>query len=501
MVVAKPKVWFCLTMVMHCESYLPKLQNCCPMRTSLSSMKSTAAEDHNDSTRRSLMLSSLAAFIPPDPAQARGLIQFPVQSLFNTYHFLRVGETLLDDIWSTNPLFLTNRDDALSPKGEQQVLDACRAMRDDIPSVVKHSFAASAIDTATLVGREFNIGRSSLVPEFFFLDPRGLGQWDNLLRATTEPAVWYMDETEAGPAGVGGRPPPKEDGTPHETLADQAVRLRQLLSATESQFSGNTICFVFPDGTGPALLSCMIAGIPYNLCHRLDYAPGEVRLDVNFETTRALFQQKKDDPAYQLVLEKGEKELAVLRNKEVLVSVKDQRIEEEQAAIDEELRGLQDERSARLAKKDPPKDVDGGTEVSPVALAGVAALVVGGGAFLNGAASNDAVVGNRTESVNVPVGSSGDAGTPPIPVEFPPIGSRVESPIDLLPEPPRSVQPLASSDMRKPKPSFDVEATEDSWLSSLREIMEDASDAPTYQEDAPVIESPVLPPNDEGVWQ
>ena len=45
----------------------------------------------------------------PQQAQARGLVQFPCPHLSNTYHFLRVGQTLLEaqDMWSTNPLFLT----------------------------------------------------------------------------------------------------------------------------------------------------------------------------------------------------------------------------------------------------------------------------------------------------------------------------------------------------------------------------------------------------------
>ena len=43
------------------------------------------------------------------PADARGLVRFPCKEpLLNTYHFLRAGLSLLEieDIWSTNPLFL-----------------------------------------------------------------------------------------------------------------------------------------------------------------------------------------------------------------------------------------------------------------------------------------------------------------------------------------------------------------------------------------------------------
>ena len=225
-------------------------------------------------------------------------------------------------MWSTNPLFLTvgqrtrssltlskdtaviflirelsfffyslqNREDALSPAGQEQVVAACAQLQRDPPTVVKYSLAASCIDAANIVGRELRLGRDRLVPEFTFLDPRAVGGWDMTDKEKTLSAVWALDADEAGRDGLGGRPPPNEDGTPHEVLADQAIRLRQVLSILESQSSGETylvrasvIAFfhccthssshpcsfflyqlVFPDGTGPALLSAMLAGIPYN---------------------------------------------------------------------------------------------------------------------------------------------------------------------------------------------------------------------------------------------
>ena len=45
-------------------------------------------------------------------------------------------------------------------------------------------------------------------------DPRGIGKWEMLSYSQTRPAVWAMDESEAGPNGDGGRPPANEDGTP-----------------------------------------------------------------------------------------------------------------------------------------------------------------------------------------------------------------------------------------------------------------------------------------------
>ncbi len=65
--------------------------------------------------------------------------------------------------------------------------------------------------------------------------------------STMEKAVWAMDHDEAGKNGDGGKPPPTDDSTPNETLSNQAIRLRQLMSVLETQFSGGyyTCCYLF----------------------------------------------------------------------------------------------------------------------------------------------------------------------------------------------------------------------------------------------------------------
>lgn len=113
-------------------------------------------------------------------AAARGLVRFPCKDgLLNTYTFMRAGTSLLelDDVWSTNPLFLTNREAALSEVGEEEVRRACNLLKASgiTPTVVRYSLAASCIDTANVVGEELKIGRDRLVPEFNYLDPRAIG--------------------------------------------------------------------------------------------------------------------------------------------------------------------------------------------------------------------------------------------------------------------------------------------------------------------------------------
>jgi broad specificity phosphatase PhoE len=294
---------------------------------------------------------ALAGSIQPGAAQARGLVQFPLSKpLSNTYHFMRVGTTLLeeDDIWSTNPLFLTNSEDSLSPRGEAQVLQVCQQIIDSPrgrPTVLKYSLAAACIDTANVIARDLKIGGDRLIPEFVFMDPRGIGAWDMSRKTETYPAVWAMDAAEAGNDGLGGRPPPNTDGTAHETLGDQYIRLRQLLSSLETQYSGDTILLIFPDGTGPALLSCMMAGIPYARTHELEFRPGEIRLDVTPASIQDTLRQKEDDATlYMETISKGNIKLKELRNSDNIVSRKDQLTNQEQRNLEMALVKKQQER-------------------------------------------------------------------------------------------------------------------------------------------------------------
>ena len=284
----------------------------------------------------------------------------------NTYHLMRAGTSLLEeqDIWSTNPLFLTNRDDALSPLGFEQV----RAAADRIiqfspqrtPTIVKYSLAASCMDTANLLGQEFTLGRDRLIPEYTFLDPRAVGRWDMSRRSQTQPAVWAMDADAAGPDGMdpASRPPANNDGTPHEVLADQAVRLRQLLSLLESQDSGETIVLVFPDGTGPALLSCMIAGIPLNRVHELELLqPGDVRLNVTYHTTRQLWQERLNDDAfmkdYQNILTQGRRNIQQFKSATVeTMNIRDQQLEQERISVEQQAADIQRARQAAEKEED-----------------------------------------------------------------------------------------------------------------------------------------------------
>jgi len=340
---------------------------------------------------------SIAGWTDPNAipkAEAVGLVKFPCTDyeFLNTYQFCRAGESLLEEegIWSTNPLFLTNREAALSPKGIEQVERMCEELRADgvSPTVVRYSLAAAAIDSADIIGKELKVGRDRLVPEFNFMDPRAIGAWDMSHLDTTLDAVWAMDVDEGGRDGNGesARPPANEDGTPHENLANQVVRLQQLISVLETQYSGDTVLLVFPDGTGPALLTCLIGGIPLNRVHELEYRSGEVRLNVNYETSHA-FLSREPSKEYSEAIVRGRGQLNGLRaNPDKVFNVRDQQYAEEVRKDEEKkaellAREVEAKKESDLAEKarlqqQQLQKMDGtATESSPVDSN---ALVVGG---------------------------------------------------------------------------------------------------------------------------
>ena len=178
----------------------------------------------------------------------------------------------------------------------------------------------------------------------------------------------------------------------------------------ETQYSGDTVLLVFPDGTGPALLSAMIAGIPYNRVHELNYGPAEVRLDITMDSTKALLKSGALTEDYKTILAEGRQELKRLRSlkPEDVVSVKDKKLEEDRLEMEayanqvEKKRRVKDEqdRKAREARAREIEDdrqrrreekglnANEGDTIFPVLL-GAGALGAAGAVSLFGGEEND----------------------------------------------------------------------------------------------------------------
>ena len=162
--------------------------------------------DKNDESttlsRRDLLSSSIMAFscssmtmLPIEPAAAT-LATFPCEKFQNTYHLMRAGESLLEEegIYSTNPLFLTSSDSALSENGKKQLEKVVNQIKesDQQVTLIKFSLAAHSIASCTFIADRLKLGGDRRLQEFTYMDPRAVGKWDGLPISEVEGAIWAM---------------------------------------------------------------------------------------------------------------------------------------------------------------------------------------------------------------------------------------------------------------------------------------------------------------------
>lgn len=57
------------------------------------------------------------------------------------------------------------------------------------------------------------------------------------------------------------KPPPIDDGTPNESVADVFVRVTQLMSILETQYSEDTVVIVSPDSDNLSVLQAGLVGL------------------------------------------------------------------------------------------------------------------------------------------------------------------------------------------------------------------------------------------------
>ncbi|CAD6341352.1 unnamed protein product [Miscanthus lutarioriparius] len=215
--------------------------------------------------RRDLLLLPAALTLPmapaPLPASARGLFRMPPPRLANRYFLVRAGESVYEGqgLLRTNPVAKTSVDSGLSPVGLRQTaraaleLQRLGACEDDCwiwPSITQRAYQA-----AEIIAAANGINRSRIVPEYSFLDARGLGAFEGK-SLDTLPEVYASDNISPDM-----KPPPISDGTPNESVADVFVRVTQLMSILETQYSGETVVIVSPDSDNLSILQAGLIGL------------------------------------------------------------------------------------------------------------------------------------------------------------------------------------------------------------------------------------------------
>ncbi|CAL2261483.1 unnamed protein product [Prunus armeniaca] len=253
-------------------------------------------------------------FLNPMSAQevafARGLFQMPPVRLTNRYFLVRAGESEYESIGviNTNPVAKTSVDNGLSEKGKKQAVRSAFDLKEmgacDKNCWIWPSITQRAYQAAEIIASVNGVSRSYIVPEYSFLDARGLGAYEGKnLEAVSEvtfpitanlllfksltskydhtfvytPQVYASDTLSPTI-----KPPPIDDGTPNESVSDVFVRVIQLMSILETQYSEDTVIIVSPDSDNLTILQAGIIGLDLRRHRELSFAPGEVRfVDTN----------------------------------------------------------------------------------------------------------------------------------------------------------------------------------------------------------------------------
>ncbi|CAL0325364.1 unnamed protein product [Lupinus luteus] len=221
-------------------------------------------------------------------ASARGLFQMPPPRLSNRYFMVRAGESEFESmgVINTNPVAKTSVDNGLSERGKKQAIRAAFDLKEmgacDKSCWIWPAITQRAYQTAEIIAAVNAVPRSYIVPEYSFLDARGLGAYEGKnLESVSE--IYASDVISPNT-----KPPPIDDGTPNESVADVFVRITQLMSILETQYSGDTVVIVSPDSDNLTILQAGLIGLDLRRHMDLSFAPGEVR-----------FVDKNDIPTYK----------------------------------------------------------------------------------------------------------------------------------------------------------------------------------------------------------
>lgn len=180
-----------------------------------------------------------------------GMLTFPLPApMKNNVILMRAGESKRDaeDKIETNPVKKLAVANALTPEGRLQVLDAAKRICENgeiglVPSWIYTSNTERAYESATILARECQLGQNRVVPEFSFLDARGMGSYEGKSQKESREELHRLDEEE----GASYKPPPATDGTPSDSVKDVLVRANQLVSTLEGLYSGENVLIVSPD--------------------------------------------------------------------------------------------------------------------------------------------------------------------------------------------------------------------------------------------------------------
>mmetsp|Transcript_7517 Transcript_7517/g.11383 ORF Transcript_7517/g.11383 Transcript_7517/m.11383 type:complete len:336 (-) Transcript_7517:111-1118(-) len=248
-------------------------------------------------SRRSLLKSTVlgtSAAMIYTPESSAGMVQYPPKYLNNRYLLMRAGEDSLEarNIITTNKVKGDSMEHGLTDEGKRQVVQAFKTISEmtngDDDIVLWPSIQFNSYQSATILAELMGVGQNRLVPEFTFLDPRGMGTFEG-----GSLSKYDMVHEKDKKLGILYAPFKNDDGTDNESVNDVYIRVRQAMAITETQFIGKTVVFISPDSDNLSVLEAAISAesteglIPSLADHaRFSYIHGEVR-EVGSYATKA----------------------------------------------------------------------------------------------------------------------------------------------------------------------------------------------------------------------
>lgn len=216
------------------------------------------------------------------PEAARGITGlhvFPLREpLSNTYYLMRACESHADkaQITTVNPIDrLSLAKLGLTSRGAntaQQAADALAEAGVSDDSWIWSSITISAFETAEIVASRLRVRRDHIVPEFAFLDARGVGALDGL---PVDQVSGILEENDR--RDPSWRPQGGEDGTPNDSAQDVFVRITQLISKLETQYNTENIIVIAPDSDNLSIWQAAVTGSRLTEHPGMRFDIGEVR--------------------------------------------------------------------------------------------------------------------------------------------------------------------------------------------------------------------------------
>ncbi|CAN0125763.1 unnamed protein product [Ectocarpus sp. 8 AP-2014] len=134
------------------------------------------------------------------------------------------GASDKEGVVQSHPIDKLHVDNRLTDQGVEETQRAAGVLRalGVADAFIWADISSRAQDTARILAQELDIRQERVIPEYAFLEPRGMGIFDGKEVATVLPEVYEKDAIS-----LTWRPPPNTDGTPNESVDDVFVRVRQ----------------------------------------------------------------------------------------------------------------------------------------------------------------------------------------------------------------------------------------------------------------------------------